>query len=367
MPSSPDAFPQRRPTKLPDALSLASAKDPSLTRMHQPFKGIPEPHHRSRTLLFFYFKYILLGLLLIAALCASLIYSSSALLLSANYLGRQCFYENPGRGVDLNDSIAASPYRFAMVTCTDGGDRIPGRSFEGLMDFVIPNKMSYVQRHGYEIIDASDVLDAARPPSWSKILAVRKHLPNFDWVFWNDVDSLVTNPEISLDVIIKSVVGNRGHSDMPDLIITKDVTGVNAGMFFFRNTEWSMQFLDLWWNQTSFIRPFGQMKSGDNDALKYLIQAMPEEEFKQHVIIPQMQCAFNSYFWSPSLKNGHRLMALPKTVWQGVYSKGDFMVHLAGLNDKKAWIQRILQELQEDDITPQSLSRKEGYRLRNNA
>jgi len=29
-------------------------------------------------------------------------------------------------------------------------------------------------------------LDKERPPSWSKILAVRKSLPHYDWVFWND-------------------------------------------------------------------------------------------------------------------------------------------------------------------------------------
>ena len=136
----------------------------------------------------------------------------------------------------------------------------------------------------------------------------------------------------------------------PDFIVTRDITGVNAGkkslfllffyksyaqgpfdrlnlvfvrshciagMFFFRNSEWSLRFLEKWWNQTSFIRPFGQMKSGDNDALKYLIQTMPEDELKQHVRITEMQCAFNSYLWRPSLKNGHRLMVLPRTIWQG--------------------------------------------------
>jgi mannan polymerase II complex MNN10 subunit len=54
---------------------------------------------------------------------------------------------------------------------------------------VEPNKRGYVLRHGYAYIDASSSLDPSRPPSWSKILAVRKHLPDFDWVFWNDVVS----------------------------------------------------------------------------------------------------------------------------------------------------------------------------------
>jgi hypothetical protein len=77
-------------------------------------------------------------------------------------------------------------YKFAMVTCSDGSRINPQRSFEGLMELVTPNKRSYVARHGYEFVDASDVLDKERPPSWSKILAVKKNLPHYDWVFWND-------------------------------------------------------------------------------------------------------------------------------------------------------------------------------------
>jgi mannan polymerase II complex MNN10 subunit len=48
-----------------------------------------------------------------------------------------------------------------------------------------------------------------------------------------------------------------------------------------------------------------------------LIRTMPQNELEQHVRIAEMQCAFNSYLWRPSLKNGRRLVVLPRTVWQG--------------------------------------------------
>ena len=38
-----------------------------------------------------------------------------------------------------------------------------------------------------------------------------------------------------------------------------------------------------------------------------------------------------------------------KNVMPGVYSKGDFMVHLAGLNDKKTWIKKILRDIEEEE------------------
>lgn len=172
-------------------------------------------------------------------------------------------------------------------------------------------------------------------------------------------------------------------------------------MFFFRNTNWSRQFLDTWWNQTNFVLPFGQSKSGDNTALKHLISIMPKDEFKQHVRVPKMQCLFNSNLWRPSWRSCQRLLTLTKVVWQGmlcditdivgcvdyasafvthfykcyvtvehglsknlasvlwshmhnlafmvslntgVYARGDFMVHLAGLDDKKKWMQSVLKD-----------------------
>ncbi len=57
------------------------------------------------------------------------------------------------------------------------------------MKIVTPNKERYVKLHGYDFIDASDMVNMQRPPSWSKILAVKSHLPQYDWVFWNDAVS----------------------------------------------------------------------------------------------------------------------------------------------------------------------------------
>lgn len=111
----------------------------------------------------------------------AVVYGSDLLLFRANDLGRQCTSFRP-----QSTRHETRSYRFAMVTCSDGSKSVPQRSFEGLMELVTPNKKSYVERHGYDFIDASHMLDKERPPSWSKILAVKKYLPAYDWVFWND-------------------------------------------------------------------------------------------------------------------------------------------------------------------------------------
>jgi mannan polymerase II complex MNN10 subunit len=122
---------------------------------------------------------VIFGLLLAVGV---VLQTSEVLLQRANHFGRRCSHTGVGSDVPRK-------YNFAMVSCSDGSKSIPFRSFEGIMDLVIPNKQSYVDRHGYAFIDASDVLDKNRPPSWSKILAVKKHLPNYDYIFWNDAVS----------------------------------------------------------------------------------------------------------------------------------------------------------------------------------
>jgi len=77
----------------------------------------------------------------------------------------------------------------------------------------------------------------------------------------------------------------------------------HAGVSFVRRSKWSEWFLDTWWNQTSFIQ-FGSTKSGDNAALKHLIDHLSAEEMQAHVRIAKMQCLFNSYSWVLTWKSG---------------------------------------------------------------
>jgi mannan polymerase II complex MNN10 subunit len=351
--------PQRRVSKgldseqfilLGDSHARADTRNEGWLDHLESFKGTDVRHNlwSSSKSFFRALIIVIFGLLVAVGL---LLQASEVLLQRANHLGRRC--SDTGVG-----SHIPTKYKFAMISCSDGSKSIPFRSFEGIMDLVVPNKRSYVERHGYTFIDASDMLDKNRPPSWSKILAVKKHLSEYDYIFWNDADSVVTNPSTTLESIIYSITGNLDWDHMPDLILTSDVTGVNAGMFFLRNSEWSRQFLDLWWNQTSFVEPFGKCKSGDNDALKYLIKSMPEGEKRQHVLIPKMQCAFNSNLWRPNLRNAIRLVTFSKEIWRGVYAKGDFMVHLAGLNDKKKWVLSVLKDIKDDGVTGRNTAEK---------
>ncbi|XP_008794285.2 probable alpha-1,6-mannosyltransferase MNN10 [Phoenix dactylifera] len=275
--------------------------------------------------------------------------AAAAILRRANALGRRCaapaVAEYSGRAPpDPRPRIAIVSFSAEENSRgVGGGGR---RSFRGVMDAVGGNKRAYAERMGYDFIDARRLVDPSRPPNWSKILAIRSHLRHYDWLFWNDADTLVTNPDISLESILNVAIGYSDLKASPDLVVTEDFNGVNSGVFFFRRSEWSEKFLDTWWNQTSFVR-FGSTLSGDNAAMKHLIDSLPSEELRDHVRVSPMQCLFNSYPWFPTWKNAHRLISSPLTTWRGAYSDGDFMVHLAGLDEKKKWVAKILRELRE--------------------
>lgn len=77
------------------------------------------------------------------------------------------------------------------------------------------------------------------------------------------------NPGVGLEAFIPES-GDHG----PDLVLTNDAGGANAGVWFIRNSTWSQTFLDNWWSMAGYIRGSGDTKSGDNDAFKALLMQM---------------------------------------------------------------------------------------------
>uniref|UniRef100_A0A0E0LJQ1 Nucleotide-diphospho-sugar transferase domain-containing protein n=1 Tax=Oryza punctata TaxID=4537 RepID=A0A0E0LJQ1_ORYPU len=226
-------------------------------------------------------------------------YTPGVLLRRANSLGRRCLPLPHAGGEDLVLLPRAAPrLKIAIVTLSDEGGALGsgsghggrGRSFRGVLAATARNKRSYAATHGRLglIVCVSCLLQ----------------------------DTLVTNPDIPLEMILFSVIGHSDFDASPDLILTEDFNGVNAGVFFIRGSKWTERFLDTWWNLTSFIQ-FGSTKSGDNAALKNFVDHLSPEEMQEHVRIAKMQCLFNSYPWRPRWKSVHRLIFHLSTTWKG--------------------------------------------------
>ncbi|MQL70749.1 hypothetical protein Taro_003048, partial [Colocasia esculenta] len=94
----------------------------------------------------------------------------------------------------------------------------------------------------------------------------------------------------------RAAIGHGDFETSPDLVVTEDINGINAGMFFVRRSRWSEAFLDAWWSQAVFVR-LNSTISGDNHALNHLVGDLPDELRRRHIRVSPMQCLFNSYLW----------------------------------------------------------------------
>ena len=145
-----------------------------------------------------------------------------------------------------------------------------------LADISIANLRHYCERHGYDCLVGTQVLDSRRPPAWSKVLLVAQFLPAYDWVLWRDCDTFFMSDDIGIEVIVaaagaaRAVIANAAAravgEDMIavssndqviseraravplaastiDLIVSEDGFMLNTGVFLLRNCKWARALL----------------------------------------------------------------------------------------------------------------------------
>lgn len=215
-------------------------------------------------------------------------------------------------------SHSHSKVRIAIISLYDDGYKKIGR-YSDL------NKQQYAKKHGYDIVLYHKKIDESRHGAWNKILAVEKHLNDYDWVFWSDADSLIMNKKIKLE----SIIDNNY-----DFIISKEDTKpkilkvgemsinckrVNTGSFLVKNTEWSKQFLKLIYNNPRWK----EFKYWEQDSLEHLMATEPSLISKIKIVPQQIM---NSVLY----KHMH------------TYRPGEFIIHFMGLKmDQK---ERLMRE-----------------------
>jgi hypothetical protein len=245
--------------------------------------------------------------------------------------------------------------KICMTTLTDRSQKdwwqrlVRCRDFSSLQTLTFPNHAAYAAKHNYKIIDASDWIDSSRPPAWSKIRAVQRLLtdPEYDcdWVVWLDSDTLVMNSNIKLESLIPS-------DKSADLVITEDRSFVfSSGVWMMRKSEWSLTFLEEWWNSKGYVRSAGLSLSGDNAAFGHLVQQRVSKDQKagaQHILVPP-RCNLNSFavFLTEkqllAVQDPAELKLAKYYMSDQFYHHGDFIAHAAGVDRKADVIELLLQ------------------------
>jgi mannan polymerase II complex MNN10 subunit len=102
----------------------------------------------------------------------------------------------------------------------------------------------YARRHGYDlIVDYETHTD--RSVVWWKFNMAERLIKSakYDWIWWLDFDTLITNTDIKLANIIEEELKNTTNPEAIDYILTHDCNGLNAGSFVFRGHERSLKLI----------------------------------------------------------------------------------------------------------------------------
>ena len=193
------------------------------------------------------------------------------------------------------------------------------------------SKKAYCTHQGYPLLkDVQDVFDATRPPSWSKILLLLKHMDKnrFDWLFWTDGDTLIKNQDKKLE----DLLAETGIKDNQDFVFTRDPRGtINLGNFFVRVTDSAKDFLNRLYKMDRFIdHPWFEQ-----GALIWMYQR------NQYGIMAKSHIEHRPWKFNACPVEIHTKYSAAKRVPEiAVYRTGDFLIHFAGAKDKglKTWM-----------------------------
>jgi hypothetical protein len=112
---------------------------------------------------------------------------------------------------------------FAIVSNWNG----PG--FEDIAELTIPNRIEYARRHGY--IERMHNF----PDHYGKISALLENWKAAAWLWWLDVDAVITNPSIRLEDLA---------GEDSDVVVACDSHGINTGSILIRTTKSTRKILE---------------------------------------------------------------------------------------------------------------------------
>jgi mannan polymerase II complex MNN10 subunit len=138
----------------------------------------------------------------------------------------------------------------------------------------------------------------------------------YDWIWWLDFDTLVTNTDIKVTDVIEEELRNVKNPDEIDYLFTHDCNGFNAGSFLVRGHERSLKFLRDSWKIHDDARKADKHMSEQDSTVK-LMKEDAASAARVHVV-PQ---------W--------KLNAFPQEIAcfdqdEKVWEHGMFILHFAG-------------------------------------
>jgi hypothetical protein len=136
---------------------------------------------------------------------------------------------------------------------------------EALLAVSEPTFRAYADRHGYELVTATEA-DPSRPPAWAKVPMIRAALDRHELVLWIDADAVIVDGrediagELASDAQLALVQHRRDGALIP-----------NTGVMLWRSGEFARALLDRVWANTRYLNHPWWENAALLDALGYTI------------------------------------------------------------------------------------------------
>lgn len=155
--------------------------------------------------------------------------------------------------------------------------------------YVFEINRSYCERNKYTYIQYNETLDALRPIPWSKILAVKNHIDNFEWIMWIDADAMFFNHDILIEDRIDenyNLIIGKACGDTWTENNNSDFVNVNTGSFIIRGKSlWSSFLLNniysridcinsKWWENYALMKIILENNNIINSKIKIIDQEL---------------------------------------------------------------------------------------------
>jgi hypothetical protein len=167
---------------------------------------------------------------------------------------------------------------------------------------------NYCEKYGYDFIYETEktndtVYDGKRDAPWYKIQLLLKVLsnPEYDFVIWNDADSMIVSDDKNLEHFIEKYLGDK------DILVARDWQSIlNTGTMFIKNSDFSKKILQLTWDNThEFNTTLHEQASLGDLYTRNVIGC------KDHIVVL-----------------AHHLQNEFLTYWYSYYPTGCFIVHI---------------------------------------
>jgi hypothetical protein len=182
---------------------------------------------------------------------------------------------------------------------------------------------AYCRRHGYDWLVCREHLAPSRPVSWSKVPFLIRHLPNYDRIAFLDADTMIMNPEITLESLYEEFLPEEHQA----MAVARDPNfPLNFGVVLMNSTVWVAEILQAVFAEEQFVG----RECEEQSAFTSLYESnYAKAQRHVRVVDPRRFNAFPCLF-------GQR--SDPEDFFQ----VGDFLVHFAGFQrEQLRWYMRL--------------------------